>query len=156
MDATLIVGQRILGLPFRETLAIYQDGLSHRNKRVLWSDVRRIKIAYFEQGGGEGSPSLYWAKLTLETTKWKVVLDSRVTIQPEDDLRYALGDPEQGINPAFKKTKKFLEKFCQDKIVVKEAFCGSFDFSEWTSWLGAVMVLLLTGFVCAGVLFALR
>lgn len=170
MAEALVIGQRNLGLPFREKLTLRSDGLSSHGKSVKWSDVRSVRIMRFQDKWsakfpGDGSRCFFWDKMTIVTTGWKVVLDSRLTVRPDDELKYALGAfgkkidytiSAYQINPAFAEARKIIEAYCPDKVVEKTAFAGSFDFGEWTSWVGAILVLALIGFVLALICYAAR
>jgi len=169
MDKELVVGRRTLGLHFREELTIRNEGLLHHNQFVNWAKVQHIRITHFaESRGPEHGPldTIKWDKMVIQTVSWKLVLDSRVTVYPDDDMKYALGaalvkiDTTKriyaNINPAFVNATKLLEKFCPNKIIHKTAFWGSFDFSEWTSWVGAILVLSLIGFMIGLMLYAAK
>jgi len=167
----LIVGQKTLGLPFQAQLVIDEVGLSHNNITVPWKEIDRVKITYFIEARKKFPWSyvlflkyIHWAKMTIETKQWRLVLDSRVLVKPNDEMKLALGnftdkvDDENRncITPAFNEVKKILEGSYPEKIVERKAFAGSFDFSEKASWIGAILVLLLIGFISAVIYNALR
>lgn len=171
MDKKIIIGQKTLGLFFREQLSISEVGLFHHGIFIPWGEVCKVKITRFAWEGrrywwtGYILKRVEWDKITIETVCWKVVLDSRVTIRPDDNIKYALGNFEtetfrsniyECITPAFIELRQLLERFCPNKITDKPAFSGSFDFSEWTSWVGAALVLLLILFLLAMICYALR
>lgn len=165
MDETIVVGQKILG-SFREQLTVSDIGLSYHGIFVPWVDVSEIRLMSFEdyqchwRAGQFVSRGVKWYKMTVMTNRWISVLDSRVTVRPGDSIQSALGviatSADKNINAAFVKVKELLEKYCPDKIKKQTAFAGSFDFQEWTSWVGAILVILLIGGVLSIICNALR
>ena len=151
MDVYLIVGTRSRWTKaFREGVTFYQQGLSHGKKFVPWSCLKRVTVINFVSNDMPrdawkprflGTPAMVvikWAVMTVETTNWKVVFDSRTAISPEetnlDDV-----DEFSRITDSFKRAKDYLESYHPEKIIYKKPFCG-FYFGAWDTWLVLILI----------------
>ncbi len=90
-----------------------------------------------------------WSRMTVETTGWKVVLDSRTTITP-DQTAPVYEDESCQITASFQGAQRFLVDRHSEKIVYQKPF-GGFDFGSWDTWL----VLILLSPIIIGMAWAL-
>ncbi len=169
MDVYLTVGTRnSWSGTFRETLTLFQQGLSHGGIFVLWSGVKKVVIMYYKTRRYDGSRwhqvirDLYWEKITITMEAWEVVVDCR-SVRASDEktdfglFRYLegtllLGDG-QDISDSYDKVERFLQSYCPQKIEEVTPL-GGFDLKSWDSWWGSIIRFFMFAFL-AGCLMSM-